>query len=147
MIRPPPRSTRPDTFFPYTPLFRSIVAIVHSDGGPWRTGQKQQRAQHRQQLVHGSSPPVTGTAPHAARSRARRRPVPARPRPFPYPHRRPAPHCPSPPHGPGPSNRTCRTSRESCPVTSRPHPPAPFLPSLPPPVTCPVSPGTQPHGH
>src|SRR3546814_20807835 len=23
MIRPPPRSTRPDTLFPYTPLFRS----------------------------------------------------------------------------------------------------------------------------
>src|SRR3546814_6589145 len=26
MIRPPPRSTRPDTLFPYTTLFRSIVA-------------------------------------------------------------------------------------------------------------------------
>src|SRR3546814_21005125 len=28
MIRRPPRSTRTDTLFPYTPLFRSTVAIV-----------------------------------------------------------------------------------------------------------------------
>src|SRR3546814_10959138 len=29
MIRRPPRSTRPDTLFPYTTLFRSVVARVH----------------------------------------------------------------------------------------------------------------------
>src|SRR3546814_5565365 len=27
MIRPPPRSTRTDTLFPYTTLFRSVIAI------------------------------------------------------------------------------------------------------------------------
>src|SRR3546814_1349211 len=28
MLRRPPRSTRTDTLFPYTPLFRSAVAVV-----------------------------------------------------------------------------------------------------------------------
>src|SRR3546814_16036317 len=34
MIRRPPRSTRTDTLFPYTTLFRSIRAHEHSEG-PW----------------------------------------------------------------------------------------------------------------
>src|SRR3546814_10723675 len=38
MIRRPPRSTRPDTLFPYTTLFRSLVDIVfgpqHGDALP-----------------------------------------------------------------------------------------------------------------
>src|SRR3546814_8781124 len=32
MIRRPPRSTRTDTLFPYTTLFRSPVGAVHGDG-------------------------------------------------------------------------------------------------------------------
>src|SRR3546814_3689112 len=32
MIRPPPRSTRTDTLFPYTTLFRSHLALVGGDG-------------------------------------------------------------------------------------------------------------------
>src|SRR3546814_3389532 len=32
MIRRPPRSTRTDTLFPYTTLFRSPRAAVHGDG-------------------------------------------------------------------------------------------------------------------
>src|SRR3546814_10202305 len=48
MIRRPPRSTRTDTLFPYTTLFRSLAhyanqapALDHTDGisadfGPWR---------------------------------------------------------------------------------------------------------------
>src|SRR3546814_21035841 len=28
MIRPPPRSTRTDTLFPYNPLFRSVVRLA-----------------------------------------------------------------------------------------------------------------------
>src|SRR3546814_3186756 len=28
MIRPPPRSTRPDTLFPYTTLFRSVFILL-----------------------------------------------------------------------------------------------------------------------
>src|SRR3546814_12923125 len=31
MLRRPPRSTRPDTLFPYTTLFRSIRAFVERD--------------------------------------------------------------------------------------------------------------------
>src|SRR3546814_7864953 len=38
MIRRPPRSTRTDTLFPYTTLFRSVVA---------RAEQQQQKAKHR----------------------------------------------------------------------------------------------------
>src|SRR3546814_9232304 len=33
MIRRPPRSTRTDTLFPYTTLFRSILMRPHPDGG------------------------------------------------------------------------------------------------------------------
>src|SRR3546814_10705846 len=29
MIRPPPRSTRTDTLFPYTTLFRSVAQVAH----------------------------------------------------------------------------------------------------------------------
>src|SRR3546814_1851169 len=34
MIRRPPRSTRTDTLFPYTTLFRSIGAAEDDDGNP-----------------------------------------------------------------------------------------------------------------
>src|SRR3546814_887399 len=33
MIRRPPRSTRTDTLFPYTTLFRSLARYLHGDGG------------------------------------------------------------------------------------------------------------------
>src|SRR3546814_17851044 len=36
MIRLPPRSTRPDTLFPYTTLFRSSVLEHHSNIVPWQ---------------------------------------------------------------------------------------------------------------
>src|SRR3546814_7162210 len=32
MLRRPPRSTRTDTLFPYTPLFRSVLAAILSRG-------------------------------------------------------------------------------------------------------------------
>src|SRR3546814_21101343 len=37
MIRRPPRSTRTDTLFPYTTLFRSNIGYAHVDGvlAPW----------------------------------------------------------------------------------------------------------------
>src|SRR3546814_9209052 len=38
MIRRPPRSTRTDTLFPYTTLFRSSGASLQSDGRAGRTG-------------------------------------------------------------------------------------------------------------
>src|SRR3546814_5261656 len=41
MIRRPPRSTRTDTLFPYTTLFRSALALLGVRGpgrAPWRAG-------------------------------------------------------------------------------------------------------------
>src|SRR3546814_3428634 len=35
MIRRPPRSTRTDTLFPYTTLFRSIAVMCSPDRSPW----------------------------------------------------------------------------------------------------------------
>src|SRR3546814_4506580 len=35
MIRPPPRSTRTDTLFPYTTLFRSAIVAGTADIGLW----------------------------------------------------------------------------------------------------------------
>src|SRR3546814_4066941 len=46
MIRRPPRSTRTDTLFPYTTLFRSVAQACHSDSkvrmrrGAGRTGEE-----------------------------------------------------------------------------------------------------------
>src|SRR3546814_16359360 len=48
MIRPPPRSTRTDTLFPYTTLFRSldeatrlatVIAVIDNRSGQWRVGE------------------------------------------------------------------------------------------------------------
>src|SRR3546814_14552040 len=36
MIRPPPRSTRTDTLFPYTTLFRSAAPYLPAQGPPTR---------------------------------------------------------------------------------------------------------------
>src|SRR3546814_19768099 len=38
MMRRPPRSTRTDTLFPYTTLFRSEQRRVHLGARPWRIG-------------------------------------------------------------------------------------------------------------
>src|SRR3546814_2408133 len=71
MIRRPPRSTRPDTLFPYTTLFRSVLSISLSE-----------------RIVHGRSdargyrkrPPQgrTGQGPVAGIGSARRHPEPHR---------------------------------------------------------------------
>src|SRR3546814_2341269 len=37
MIRPPPRSTRTDTLFPYTTLFRSCVRAASFPAGPYNS--------------------------------------------------------------------------------------------------------------
>src|SRR3546814_12703740 len=44
MIRRPPRSTRTDTLFPYTTLFRSVV---FDDGSGWNYGRHQSPADPR----------------------------------------------------------------------------------------------------
>src|SRR3546814_18454771 len=44
MIRRPPRSTRTDTLFPYTTLFRSIQTF--GPGGQWQAGSDDEHASH-----------------------------------------------------------------------------------------------------
>src|SRR3546814_9952312 len=46
MIRPPPRSTRTDTLFPYTTLFRSVH--VHGVGADTRLSQLARLVEHAQ---------------------------------------------------------------------------------------------------
>src|SRR3546814_7337612 len=57
MIRRPPRSTRTDTLFPYTTLFRSARGIVNA-GGPWvretLTGAFGQTPKNSVRLIKGS---------------------------------------------------------------------------------------------
>src|SRR3546814_4376634 len=45
MIRRPPRSTRTDTLFPYTTLFRSLLLQRRAGGEQRRRGQRRRRAQ------------------------------------------------------------------------------------------------------
>src|SRR3546814_15146598 len=51
MLRRPPRSTRTDTLFPYTTLFRSLLAVLPArrrpEGGHHRTDLCRGRALHR----------------------------------------------------------------------------------------------------
>src|SRR3546814_14773272 len=54
MIRRPPRSTRTDTLFPYTTLFRSSLTFVHGQGNA------DQLAAH---LIGGSGFHVEGDGP------------------------------------------------------------------------------------
>src|SRR3546814_4310554 len=46
MIRRPPRSTRTDTLFPYTTLFRSTCCIAHLFHSPTRDGIQGRRAKN-----------------------------------------------------------------------------------------------------
>src|SRR3546814_1318023 len=43
MIRRPPKSTRTDTLFPYTTLFRSVAAQVQAVAGPHEAGHQPRR--------------------------------------------------------------------------------------------------------
>src|SRR3546814_4841626 len=80
MIRRPPRSTRTDTLFPYTTLFRSVAAAaaIHADRRHGRTqpthdrGGKSANTHHRQSrltMAHGHSRNYT-TLTDATQSRA-----------------------------------------------------------------------------
>src|SRR3546814_20868205 len=91
MIRRPPRSTRTDTLFPYTMLFRSLVF----------KRRQSKDSQHglllrRSCRLHAHQPRERGlrTAPRARRTRARA------PRPLAHPHREDPPQ-PPPRRGPG----------------------------------------------
>src|SRR3546814_9575423 len=50
MIRRPPRSTRTDTLFPYTTLFRSVAADPRACSLPGEKGQQRRRARLRRLL-------------------------------------------------------------------------------------------------
>src|SRR3546814_18634260 len=52
MIRRPPRSTRTDTLFPYTMLFRSAEDIVEGLGGAGQVGFRQAQAGQMSDLLH-----------------------------------------------------------------------------------------------
>src|SRR3546814_7119325 len=55
MIRRPPRSTRTDTLFPYTTLFRSAVGVFEAAGDGWLQGAltaETQAPRSRQLLAH-----------------------------------------------------------------------------------------------
>src|SRR3546814_20429282 len=57
MIRRPPRSTRTDTLFPYTTLFRSLLLLPYREGGAWEAhadGDGEDRA-HAHSHAHGGS--------------------------------------------------------------------------------------------
>src|SRR3546814_7433550 len=62
MIRRPPRSTRTDTLFPYTTLFRSVELVVrdavqaHEEvvAEHRRDGDEQAERRHDQRLAHGT---------------------------------------------------------------------------------------------
>src|SRR3546814_9723920 len=67
MIRRPPRSTRTDTLFPYTTLFRSL----RLEGPPGRRGVL---ASARRRGASGGRPPAPGRHPRFGCSARRRRP-------------------------------------------------------------------------
>src|SRR3546814_7773555 len=63
MIRRPPRSTRTDTLFPYTTLFRSLVG----DRPPFPQPLRQSAVEHRNLVMaeHAEHPPGTGRGVHS----------------------------------------------------------------------------------
>src|SRR3546814_13029136 len=56
MLRHPPRSTRTDTLFPYTPLFRSLASATEIEAHRIQSGFAQGALGHRHHLVvHGAA--------------------------------------------------------------------------------------------
>src|SRR3546814_16901493 len=72
MIRRPPRSTRTDTLFPYTTLFRSVAPEL------WRPSEEECGEQHRKGItgLEGATRSNAGTF-ERAREQARRAPIAA----------------------------------------------------------------------
>src|SRR3546814_14767773 len=64
MVRPPPRSTLPDTLFPYTTLFRSARARRHG-----RTARLRRRRADPDRARHRGDGAAHQLAPHAGRPR------------------------------------------------------------------------------
>src|SRR3546814_10195951 len=75
MLRRPPRSTRTDTLFPYTTLFRSLVVVAfdRADGGLGAERQGPDRAAEDAALVAGEGADLChDTCPFVPRSRPMR---------------------------------------------------------------------------
>src|SRR3546814_3857944 len=63
MIRRPPRSTRTDTLFPYTTLFRSIKALIATLGRPgWQDDTPKMMVGVAQRQLHGRWDTTTSNA-------------------------------------------------------------------------------------
>src|SRR3546814_16989641 len=73
MIRRPPRSTRTDTLFPYTTLFRSIVGFqrdVRDGSGPDGHSPRRLRARRRVAAPHRRAQERAGLYPLPAHGRS-----------------------------------------------------------------------------
>src|SRR3546814_9113298 len=70
MIWRPPRSTRTDTLFPYTTLFRSQCPLHQRDPRAARPGHGARRARH----AHGDGPRRPGDGPRLRRAARHRQP-------------------------------------------------------------------------
>src|SRR3546814_1305993 len=71
MVRPPPRSTRTDTLFPYTPLFRATSGWRHRPRPPRQPLQRHPR--HPSPPCSSSSGHLAGASPWLAHIGRRRR--------------------------------------------------------------------------
>src|SRR3546814_8385732 len=74
MIRRPPRSTRTDTLFPYTTLFRSVFNSARNESGAGRRAGARFREQAVRRTRHGRGPQCAlghgqGRPAQAARAR------------------------------------------------------------------------------
>src|SRR3546814_14180236 len=69
MIRPPPRSTRTDTLFPYTTLFRSLVECFLEGGNaaPFGIDSRQQGTGWLAATIGRHAVPVKGVVPNLRR--------------------------------------------------------------------------------
>src|SRR3546814_17505291 len=136
MIRRPPRSTRTDTLFPYTTLFRSNrrpgrrvrLGKIDPRPHPHHPGQRHRRSRPLRRDEHrvpSDAPPPRGTDPRPADRlpKSRRNSEPPAPRP-PQPTPRPAPPRTSTPPHPHPAHTP--------PPAPEPHSPPPSRATTPP---------------
>src|SRR3546814_12306568 len=74
MIRRPPRSTRTDTLFPYTTLFRSGLVAMTVDGTVFAGGSPGSRHHHFEQIARATGVDIAArwTAPIALFDKMRR---------------------------------------------------------------------------